>query len=132
DRDRRRAGLPPAAALPLPLLHARRRPLRAAMSQQPRPAASDRGDPDLPAAQDREGQRQPAAGTGPGGERIVTPGNAAAGGVAVVTGGSAGIGKAICLDLLAQGYEVVSLARRRCELDHGKLHSIEVDLTDRQ
>jgi 3-oxoacyl-[acyl-carrier protein] reductase len=62
----------------------------------------------------------------------VSPGNAAAGGVAVVTGGSAGIGRAICADLLAQGYEVVSLARRRCELDHGKLHSIEVDLTDRQ
>ena len=31
--------------------------------------------------------------------------------VAVVTGGSAGIGKAICADLLGQGYEVVSPAR---------------------
>ncbi|SEA37337.1 SDR family NAD(P)-dependent oxidoreductase [Variovorax sp. YR216] len=51
--------------------------------------------------------------------------------VAAVTGGSAGIGKAICEDLLAQGYEVVSLARRRCEIDHPKLHSIEVDLMDR-
>jgi 3-oxoacyl-[acyl-carrier protein] reductase len=51
--------------------------------------------------------------------------------VAAVTGGSAGIGKAICADLLAQGYEVVSLARRRCEIDHPKLHNIEVDLTDR-
>ncbi|GAA4350014.1 SDR family oxidoreductase [Variovorax defluvii] len=51
--------------------------------------------------------------------------------VAAVTGGSAGIGKAICADLLAQGYEVVSLARRRCEIDHPKLHSIEVDLMDR-
>ena len=36
----------------------------------------------------------------------------AASAVAAVTGGSAGIGKAICQDLLAQGYEVVSLARR--------------------
>jgi NAD(P)-dependent dehydrogenase (short-subunit alcohol dehydrogenase family) len=51
--------------------------------------------------------------------------------VAAVTGGSAGIGKAICEDLLAQGYEVVSLARRRSDIDHPKLHSIEVDLMDR-
>ncbi|KWT98915.1 MULTISPECIES: SDR family oxidoreductase [unclassified Variovorax] len=51
--------------------------------------------------------------------------------VAAVTGGSAGIGKAICADLLAQGYEVVSLARRRCEINHPKLVSIEVDLMDR-
>jgi NAD(P)-dependent dehydrogenase (short-subunit alcohol dehydrogenase family) len=51
--------------------------------------------------------------------------------VAAVTGGSAGIGRAICEDLLAQGYEVVSLARRRAGIDHPKLHSIEVDLADR-
>jgi 3-oxoacyl-[acyl-carrier protein] reductase len=51
--------------------------------------------------------------------------------VAAVTGGSTGIGKAICADLLAQGYEVVSLARRRCEINHPKLHNIEVDLMDR-
>lgn len=51
--------------------------------------------------------------------------------VAAVTGGSAGIGKAICEDLLALGYEVISLARRRADIDHPKLHSIEVDLADR-
>lgn len=51
--------------------------------------------------------------------------------VAAVTGGSAGIGKAICEDLLAQGYEVISLALQRCDITHPKLHSIEVDLTDR-
>jgi NAD(P)-dependent dehydrogenase (short-subunit alcohol dehydrogenase family) len=53
-------------------------------------------------------------------------------GVAIVTGGSAGIGKAICADLLAEGWEVVSLARRACDLSHARLHSVEVDLSDRQ
>jgi NAD(P)-dependent dehydrogenase (short-subunit alcohol dehydrogenase family) len=57
--------------------------------------------------------------------------DAATGGVAVVTGGSAGIGLAICEQLLADGVEVVSLARRRCPIEHAKLHSIEVDLLDR-
>ncbi|HSB25508.1 MAG TPA: SDR family oxidoreductase [Burkholderiaceae bacterium] len=52
--------------------------------------------------------------------------------VAAVTGGSAGIGKAICESLLAGGYEVVSLARRRSAIDHPRLHSIEVDLADRR
>ena len=51
--------------------------------------------------------------------------------VAVVTGGSAGIGKAICEDLLAQGCEVISLARRKADIDHPKMRSIEVDLMDR-
>lgn len=51
--------------------------------------------------------------------------------VAVVTGGSAGIGKVICEHLLTQGYEVVSLARRACDFEHARLHSIEVDLCDR-
>jgi NAD(P)-dependent dehydrogenase (short-subunit alcohol dehydrogenase family) len=52
--------------------------------------------------------------------------------VAVVTGGSAGIGLAICQDLLERGYEVVSLARRACPLDNPRLHSLEVDLMDRE
>ena len=51
--------------------------------------------------------------------------------IAAVTGGSAGIGKAICEQLLADGYEVVSLSRRKTEIEHPKLHSVEVDLTDR-
>ena len=52
--------------------------------------------------------------------------------VAAVTGGSAGIGKAICEQFLADGYEVISLARRRCDLAHPQLHSLEVDLLDRR
>ena len=51
--------------------------------------------------------------------------------IAAVTGGSAGIGKAICQDLLERGYEVVSLARRSSDVEHPKMHSIEVDLMDR-
>jgi NAD(P)-dependent dehydrogenase (short-subunit alcohol dehydrogenase family) len=52
--------------------------------------------------------------------------------VAAVTGGSAGIGKAICEALLADGCDVVSLARRRSDIDHPRLHSLEVDLADRR
>src|SRR6218665_1083291 len=48
-----------------------------------------------------------------------------------VPGASTGIGYAICADLLAQGHEVVSLALEHCPIAHPKLHSIQVDLTDR-
>ena len=51
--------------------------------------------------------------------------------VAAVTGGSAGIGHAICEALLASDHEVVSLARRRSAIAHTRMHSIEVDLADR-
>ncbi|MES1161698.1 MAG: SDR family NAD(P)-dependent oxidoreductase, partial [Rhizobacter sp.] len=51
--------------------------------------------------------------------------------VAAVTGGSAGIGKAICESLLADGYEVISLARRKSGIAHPKMHDVEVDLMDR-
>jgi NAD(P)-dependent dehydrogenase (short-subunit alcohol dehydrogenase family) len=52
--------------------------------------------------------------------------------IAAVTGGSTGIGRAICEELLARGYEVVSLALERPAFSHAKLHGIEVDLADRQ
>lgn len=51
---------------------------------------------------------------------------------AVVTGGSAGIGRAICENLLEGGWNVVSLARRKSDLAHSRMHSLEVDLSDRQ
>jgi 3-oxoacyl-[acyl-carrier protein] reductase len=53
-------------------------------------------------------------------------------GVVAVTGGSAGIGKAIVERLLGEGHEVVSLARRRSGIDHARLHEVEVDLIDRK
>ncbi len=49
----------------------------------------------------------------------------------MVTGGSAGIGLAICERFLADGYEVISMARRVSPIAHPKLHSVEVDLLDR-
>ena len=51
--------------------------------------------------------------------------------VAAVTGGSAGIGLAICEQLLADSYEVVSLSLEKSPIDHPRLHSVVVDLTDR-
>lgn len=50
--------------------------------------------------------------------------------VAVVTGGSSGIGAEICRQMLAAGYEVVSLARRKPSWSHERLTSVEVDLLD--
>jgi len=49
---------------------------------------------------------------------------------ALVTGGSAGIGAAICRHMINAGYEVVSLARRRPDWSHHALHAVEVDLMD--
>ena len=51
--------------------------------------------------------------------------------VAAITGGSAGIGLSICEHFLARDYDVISIARRSCELKNRRLHSVEVDLTDR-
>jgi 3-oxoacyl-[acyl-carrier protein] reductase len=50
--------------------------------------------------------------------------------VSIVTGGSAGIGAAICRHMVDAGYDVVSLARRRLDWSHPALHAVEVDLTD--
>ena len=52
-------------------------------------------------------------------------------GTALVTGTSTGIGKVIGEHLLSSGYEVVALARRQTDIDHPRLHSVQVDLADR-
>jgi NAD(P)-dependent dehydrogenase (short-subunit alcohol dehydrogenase family) len=49
---------------------------------------------------------------------------------AIVTGGSTGIGVAICRSLIEQGCNVVSLARRPAGLSSPRLRSVLVDLTD--
>jgi 3-oxoacyl-[acyl-carrier protein] reductase len=49
---------------------------------------------------------------------------------ALVTGGSVGIGRAICQSLLAAGYRVVSVADRPAEFTHPAFHALTVDLTD--
>ena len=50
---------------------------------------------------------------------------------AVVTGGSAGIGRAICETLLGEGRRVVSLDRAPATFAHPQLTAIAVDLADR-
>ncbi len=49
---------------------------------------------------------------------------------ALVTGGSSGIGAAVCRSLIDAGYEVISLARRAGGLRSPKLITVEVDLMD--
>jgi NAD(P)-dependent dehydrogenase (short-subunit alcohol dehydrogenase family) len=50
--------------------------------------------------------------------------------VALVTGGSTGIGAEICRHMLEKGYEVVSLALREPDWSHQRLHAMTVDLFD--
>lgn len=49
---------------------------------------------------------------------------------AIVTGGNAGIGRAIVEHLLDAGYEVISLDLRANAPGHARLHTVEVDLCD--
>lgn len=50
--------------------------------------------------------------------------------VALVTGGSAGIGASICQHLLDDGYQVLNLSRRKSESQSDRLTDVEVDLSD--
>ena len=50
--------------------------------------------------------------------------------VALVTGGSAGIGESICKHLLAEGYTVLNLSRRAAVYQHEALIDVPVDLSD--
>jgi len=50
----------------------------------------------------------------------------------VVTGGSSGIGAAICRQLLEQGETVINLDRSAPRQERERLHNVRVDLTDTQ
>ena len=50
----------------------------------------------------------------------------------VVTGGSTGIGAAICKTLLARGYGVINLSRRPLASSDQRLVNVALDLSDRQ
>ncbi|MBT8078194.1 MAG: SDR family oxidoreductase [Gammaproteobacteria bacterium] len=50
--------------------------------------------------------------------------------VALVTGGSAGIGAQICEDLLERGYYVLNLSLSASKNQHENLRDVEVDLAD--
>ena len=50
--------------------------------------------------------------------------------VAIVTGASGGIGRAIAEAMLEAGYQIVSLDRRKPDWSHARLEPIQVDLFD--
>jgi len=50
--------------------------------------------------------------------------------VALVTGGSAGIGASICQHLLDEGYHVLNLSRRKSDSQSDRITDVEVDLSD--
>ena len=50
--------------------------------------------------------------------------------MALVTGGSAGIGASICQHLLDEGYHVLNLSRRKSDSQSDRITDVEVDLSD--
>ena len=49
--------------------------------------------------------------------------------IAIVTGGSRGLGKAMVTELLDKGYDVISLARKKAELSNPALKQVHADLS---
>ena len=49
---------------------------------------------------------------------------------ALVTGGSSGIGAAVCKELLAKDYQVISLDRNASGIASPRFHEVQVDLAD--
>lgn len=49
---------------------------------------------------------------------------------ALVTGGSSGIGAAICHSFVEAGYHVVSMSRRPADVSSARVHDVQVDLSD--
>lgn len=52
--------------------------------------------------------------------------------IAIVTGGSTGIGLEICKQFINEGYQTLNLSRRPAEFEHEDLINIKADLGDRE
>ncbi|KAG1188800.1 hypothetical protein G6F35_014193 [Rhizopus arrhizus] len=106
------------------------------MPDEPGSAAAHRRGDLFGAAEDPQRLGQPAPRAGAGAQGLTGRGHnqqresMTQANVALVTGGSAGIGAEICRSMLDAGYEVISMARRAADFSHPRLHNMQVDLLD--